>query len=87
MKVKLFIDPSWTYNETVKYIKLLKDEYQEILSSFSMWERREWADFICDTRDSFYSLNLMEWQIEFLWKYMNGYMKLSDLKKSASRYK
>ena len=87
MKASIFISPNWTYKETIKYIKLIKDEYQEILSSFSMWEAKEWADFIYSTRTKFYTLNLMEWQIEFLWKYMNGYLSFEKLKQSSTRYK
>jgi len=84
---ELFIDPSWTYRQAVKNIKPLKDEYQGILSSFSLWQTKEWAYFIRSTRDSFYKLNLLEWQIDNLWKYMNGFMPYYVLKRSSLRYK
>lgn len=83
----IYVDPNWTYKESIKHIKSLKDEYQRILSSFSMWQIKEWADFISSTRDKFYSLNLMEWQIDNLWKYMNNYIPFYILKASSIRYK
>ena len=34
----IYVNPNWTYRESVEHIQTLKDEYQGILSSFSMWE-------------------------------------------------
>lgn len=84
---KLYIDPNWTFNQAVNHLKELKDEYQGILSSFSMFERKEWAEFIRTTRDSFYALNLLEWQIDRMWNYMNGFDFLYSIKQCAKRYK
>lgn len=83
----IYVNPNWTYRELVEHIKTLKDEYQGILSSFSMWERGKWADFIVQTKAMFYKLKLLEWQIDNLWKYMNGYMPFYKLKRSCRRYK
>ena len=83
----IYINPSWTYKETIEHIRKIKAEYQGILSAFSMWEKREWANFICNTKTKFYNLNLLEWQKDNLWKFMNDYIPFSKLKLSAKRYK
>lgn len=83
----IYVNPNWTYRESVEHIKALRDEYRGVLSSFSMWERGKWADFIVETKRKFYSLKLLEWQKDNLWKFMNGYMPFCKLKISAKRYK
>lgn len=70
--IEIYINPSWTYKEILSNIKTLKASYQGQLASFSMWETKEWADFIVATRNKFYALQLTEKKIEKLWKYMNG---------------
>ena len=83
----LFIDPSWTYKQTVNKIKELKLQYQEVLCSFSLWETKEWANFIRSTRNKFYALNCLEWQKDIMWNYMNGHIPFYVIKRSASRFK
>lgn len=87
MKKEIYINPNWTYKEAVSNLRTLKLQYEEILVSFSLWQTKEWADFIRSTRDKLYSLNLLEWQIDNLWNYMNGNFPYFYLLRSASRYK
>ena len=81
----IYIDPNWNFRKTVEHIKAIKGDYQEILSSFSVFQTKEWADFIVSTRNKFYSLNCTEKQIEKLWRYMNGYLPLHVLKDNITR--
>lgn len=83
----IYVDPNWTYRESVIKVKKIKSDYVEILSLFSIWQAREKADFIYDVRDQFYALNLQRWQKDNLWKYMNGYLPYYKLERSASRFK
>ena len=83
----IYVNPNWTYRESVKHIRALKGEYQRGISSFSMWQKREWANYIRATRNKFYALNLKEWQIDNLWNYMNDNFPYSYLVRSASKYK
>lgn len=83
----IYVNPNWTYRESVEHIQTLKDEYRGILSSFSMWETGKKAYFREKTRDKFYALNLIEWQIEHLWKYMNDYIDYESLKSSVCQRK
>lgn len=75
----IYVNPNWTYGESVEHIQALKDEYDVVLSSFSMWETGKKADYCYSVRDQFYRLKLFEWQIEYLWKYMNGYIDIHKL--------
>ena len=83
----IYVNPDWTYRESVEHIRALKDEYQRGISSFSVWEKREWANFIVETRNKFYALKLKEWQIENLWNYMNNNFPYHYLIRSAKRFK
>jgi len=83
----IYVDPTWTYRQAVSNLKALRLQYREALASFSLWETKEWASFIRTTRDKFYTLNLLEWQIDNLWKYMNGYIPLISVQRSSLRYK
>lgn len=89
MKIKreIYVDPSWTYKTASLHLKALKSHYDSVLASFSLTEAKEWASFIRSTRDQFYALNLLEWQKDNLWNYMNGNYPYSYLIRSASRYK
>jgi len=85
--MKLDVNPNWTYRQAANNIKALRLQYREVLASFSLWQTKEWADFISSTRDQFYALDLLEWQIDNLWNYMNGNFPYFYLIRSASRYK
>lgn len=85
--IKIEVNPNWSYKESVEHIQALKDEYQEILSSFSIWETAKKTKFCYSTRNEIYKLKLFEWQIEYLWKYMNGYIDIHKLKVSSNTRK
>ena len=76
---ELYINPEWSFKEIVDNIKTLKLEYEKILASFSYFELKDKVDFERNTRNSFYSMNLKEWEIDKLWEYMNGYEELRVL--------
>lgn len=86
--MRLEIDNSWTFNEVVEHLKALRDQYRGILASFSWCQSKEYADFICETRNQFYSLDLPEEKLkDMIWNYMNGFEMLYKLKIVAKRYK
>lgn len=81
------INPSWTFREAVSNLKTLRDEYNNLLASFSPFEVHEKTAFIRSTRDQFYTLNIMDWQIDRMWNYMNGSDSLCKIKLASLRYK
>ena len=83
----VYVNPNWTFRETVNNIKTLRILYRGELASFSLWQSKEWADYIVAIRKQFYALDLIEWQKDMLWNFMNGIGKLHKLQNIASRYK
>lgn len=84
---ELFVDKNWTFRETVYHLKALRLQYEKILASFSIWDIKHKSDFILLTRNKFYALNILEWQKDRMWNYMNGNDYLYSIIQSAIRYK
>ena len=84
---ELIVDKSWTYREAVYHLKALRLQYEEVLASFSIWQIKEKRDFIVETRDKFYALDILEWQKDRMWNYMNRNDFLYSIIQSAIRYK
>ena len=84
---ELIVNPNWTFEEAVKNIMALKSQYKEILASFSYYELKDKVIFKRNTRNSFYSMNLKEWEIDKLWEYMNDCEYLDVLKMLVRRRK
>lgn len=81
----MIVDSSWTFQETVKNIKAVKLQYEEILSSFSIFEIKEKNIFKRELRDSIYSLNMEEYKKDRLWEYMNDCLDFIVLKQICER--
>ena len=83
----LVVNKNWTFEETVKNIEALKSQYCDILASFSCYEIKDKVNFMRNSRNSFYSMNLKTWEIDKLWEYMNDFEFLYVLKDIAKRRK
>lgn len=69
----LYVNSNWTFKETVDNLKTLKNEYNEVLASFSYFTSKERITFLKATRDSFYALKFEQWKKDKIWDYMNGF--------------
>ena len=85
MNMRLDINPNWTFDEIVYNIKALRTSYERFLTLFNYFHLKEKAEFIRQTRNNFYSLNMEEWKREKLWNYMNGDELLTTLEEIAKR--
>ena len=63
------INLSWKYDEVVRNLRTLKNQYKEILASFSY--TREENKFIREIKDKIYSFNFDETKIDRIWEYIN----------------
>ena len=72
----MYINPTWNYNQIVANIKTLRLQYEEVLASFSYIRDRN--NFIKQTRDNLYTINLEEFEKDRIWEYMNGYLSSMD---------
>lgn len=84
---ELNINQNWTFKEVVNNLKSLRTDYEGILATFSYFNIHEKAEFRRKTRDKFYSLNIIEWEKDKIWSYMNGFEFLYVLKDIAKRRK
>jgi len=66
------ISPEWDFVEAVNNIEAIKDTYEGLLSSFSIYEVRQKKAVIQSFRDNIYELKILEWQKDKLWEYLNG---------------
>lgn len=72
----MIINPSWNYSEIVKNIRTLRHDYERVLASFSYI--RDENNFIRQTRNSLYAMQLEEFQKDRIWEYMNRYLSSFD---------
>ena len=72
----MIINPFWNYSEIVKNIRTLRHNYERVLASFSFI--RDENNFIRETRDSLYAMQLEEFQKDRIWEYMNRYLSPFD---------
>lgn len=66
------INPMWDFVEVINNIEAIKDTYEGLLSSFSIYEVKQKKAVIQSFRNDVYELKLLEWQKDKLWEYMNG---------------
>ena len=70
---ELYINPDWTFKETLDHLEAIRSQFEEILSSFSYFQLHEKVEFVRNLRNSFYELKFEEWKIDKIWNYMNGF--------------
>lgn len=81
------IDKRWNFKQAVENIKAVKDYYIELLSSFSIYETKQKRITIQEIRKQVYELQILEWQKDKLWEYMNDDETLTTLIIIANRQK
>ena len=81
------IDKRWNFKQAVENIKAVKDYYIGLLSSFSIYETKQKRMMIQETRNKLYELEILEWQKDKLWEYMNDDETLTTLIIIANRQK
>lgn len=67
----MFINPNLNYYQIIANIWTLTLEYNECLASFSNLRKKN--EFIRETRDTIYALDLHEFEKDHIWELMNGY--------------
>ena len=70
---EIYVNNDWTFEEAVDNVKTLRTQYEEVLASFSYFDLKKEIEFKKNTRNSIYKLNILEWQKDKLWGYINRF--------------
>lgn len=86
----MVIDPNWSFSELSDNLKRLKKEYIFSLAFFSYHDNliqklKIENAYKREIRNSFYKINIKEWQIDMAWEYMNGYVPFTLVSSTARR--
>lgn len=77
-----------TFKQIIVKIEAIKDQYKGTLSLFSCgFDIKKRIKYTKQTRNQIYSLNILEWQRDRIWDYMNDYMTYNELLEIANRQK
>lgn len=76
------IDSGWKYKDVLKHIEALKEQYKEVLASFSWKEHKEKNAVIYNLKRQIYSLKIEEWRKNKIWEYLNS----DEIKANLDKY-
>lgn len=79
MNEKLQVNSNWTFKEIIIKVKALKQNYDDVLASFSYFNLHKKIEIMKKFRDSIYALNFEEWKKDRLWDYLNDYLSYEEL--------
>lgn len=68
---ELYFDPSWTYRQLSLNLKTLRNQYRDILASFSYFQTKEMVAFKRQIKKTIYSYPFQEFLCNFAWDYLN----------------
>lgn len=68
---ELYFDPSWTYRQLSLNLKTLRNQYRDILASFSYFQTKEMVAFKRQIKKTIYSYPFQEFLCNFAWEYLN----------------
>ena len=77
--MNLYIDPNWNYKQTIENIRALRNQYNDILCSFSYFNLHDKVLFTYEIKQLIYSLNFETWRKDRIWEYMNHDIPLTIL--------
>lgn len=81
------IDKKWDFKQAVENIKTIRDTYKGLLSSFSIYETRQKKSLIQEVRKEIYELEILEWQKDKLWEFLNDDETILTLQSIVNRQK
>lgn len=70
-----------TFKEMINKIMFIKRQYRNILSFFTYYEIKNKVEFMQQTRNKIYSLNMESWKCDRLWEVINGDMEYKEIRK------
>lgn len=77
----IYINPNWTFKETIENVEVIKSQMGDIIASFWYFDLKKEVDFIRNLKKQIYSLKFEEWKRDKIWEYINGYEYYEELVK------
>ena len=77
----IYINPNWTFKETIENVGVIKSQMGDIIASFWHFDLKKEVDFIRNLKKQIYSLKFEEWKRDKIWEYINGYEYYEELVK------
>ena len=71
MKARLYVNPNWSFKETLEFIEALKQDYYGALTLFNCFNIHEKRKFIRQFKNDIYALKFEEWKRDRIWEYLN----------------
>ena len=71
MKARIYVNPNWSFKETISFIDALKQDYYGALTLFNCFNIHDKIEFIRHFKDDIYALNFEEWKKDRVWDYLN----------------
>lgn len=77
----IYINPNWTFKETIENVEVIKSQMGDIIASFWYFDLKKEVDFIRNLKKQIYSLKFEDWKRDKIWEYINGYEYYEELVK------
>lgn len=75
-----------TFKQLVYKAEAIKSNYNRVLSLFSCgFDIKQKVKYIKHTKDTIYTLDILEWQSDRLWEYLNDNIPYQELLDIANR--
>lgn len=71
MKARLYVNPNWTFKETLEFIDAIKQDYYGALSLFNCFNLHDKIEMIRKFKQDIYALKYEEWKKDRVWDYLN----------------
>lgn len=69
------IKSEWTYKDIIINIETIKSEYQSILLSFSLTNKKDKLKYMDKIKGELYKIHTKEWRKDMIWAYINNETK------------
>ena len=71
MKARLYVNPNWSFKETISFIDAMKQDYNSALSLFNCFNIHDKVQLIRQFKNDIYALRFEEWKRDRIWDYLN----------------
>lgn len=71
MRARIYVNPNWTFKETLEYIEALKQDYYGALTLFNCFNLKDKIDLVRKFKQDIYALKYEEWKKDRVWDYLN----------------